>query len=75
MARVTVPAQLLIDRYYRGARLLLGTRSFVVPEPAVRLLEAAAREGSYELRHDTELALARELIDAGLLLLERRPPT
>jgi len=73
MARVSLPAQLLIDRYYRGARLLLGTRSFVVPEATITLLEATARAGSYEPQRDTERALAQELVDEGLLILEQGP--
>lgn len=63
MARLSVSPGLIVDRYYRGAILCLGSTSFAVSEDMVRLIERLAAEPG--------LALSAEEAELAALLLER----
>jgi len=54
---------LIVDRYYRGAILCLGTTSFAVSEEMVRLIE--------RLSADARAVLSAEEEELAALLLER----
>lgn len=68
MARLRAASGLAIDRHYRGARVLLGQRSFVLSESAVSLLEKVlARADGYEAITKAERDVAANLVASGLL--------
>jgi hypothetical protein len=74
--RIRAPRDLLIDRYYRGARVMIGATSFIVAEAAVAVLEAVKDVGAgYECRDDDERALVAVLLKRGLLVTEATPCT
>ncbi len=63
MAELSVSPELIVDRYYRGAILCLGTTSFAVSEEMVRLIE--------RLSADARAVLSAEEEELAALLLER----
>jgi hypothetical protein len=61
-----VPANLLVDRYYRGAVVMVGTTCYALPEPFVGLLEHVRQHPGQPL--DTAgQPLAEELESLGVL--------
>lgn len=71
MARLSAAPGLLVDRYYRGARVLFEQRSFVLSEEAISLLEKAlACADGYEARTHAEQQSSAALIASGLLTKE-----
>jgi len=69
MAGVMVGPGVLIDRYHRGAIVLVGSATFAVPEQMVRLLEKVSRvTATYQPQDELEEEAARELVARGILL-------
>jgi hypothetical protein len=64
---VTVVSGIIIDRYHRGAIVMVGAGSFAVPEQIVCLLEKVSRWGApYQLQDAEEQEAARELVSCGI---------
>jgi hypothetical protein len=71
MVGMKLCADILIDRYYRGARVMSGSRSFVLAEEAITLLEKVQRSTPvYEAEGDAELQTSKALLECGLLVSE-----
>lgn len=72
LAGLTAPPGLVVDRYYRGAIVMIGDAMFAIPEAAILVIERA-RDAAPVLEvaaEDAELVAA--LITRGLLV--RRAP-
>jgi hypothetical protein len=69
MAGLSAAADLLVDRYYRGAIVMTGTATFAIPEAAIALVETVLRAPSpYRPAGEDELLLADVLIARGILI-------
>jgi hypothetical protein len=68
LAGLTTPPGLLVDRYYRGAIVMVGDAMFAVPEAAIRVLEHAHAGGPALEVDDADRAVVAVLIDQGLLV-------
>lgn len=66
MALLSVSPELIVDRYYRGAILCLGTTSFAVSEEMVRLIERLAANARAILSPEED-ELAALLLERGVL--------
>jgi hypothetical protein len=67
MAGVRVATDLVIDRYYRGAVVLLGDAMFALPEPAIRIIERLYNEANPSWSDD-DRELVEFLVEKRLLL-------
>jgi hypothetical protein len=68
VARVTAAPGIIIDRFHRGAVVMVGAASFAVPEQIVCLLEKVSRWGApYQPQGAVEEETARELVSCGIL--------
>jgi hypothetical protein len=68
LAGLSTPAGLLIDRYHRGAIVMVGVSMFAIPEPAIVLIERARDSTArFEVSADAE-DLVAALVSRGLLV-------
>jgi hypothetical protein len=68
MAGLTAVPGIIIDRYHRGAVVLVGAATFAVPEQLVRLLERVSQSvPPYHPQGAEEQEAALELVARGML--------
>lgn len=64
---LSVPPDVTVDRFYRGAIVLLGTSTFALPEEAVVLLERARDARPASAVDEVDAELVEMLVQQGLL--------
>lgn len=65
-ARYRIADDLVIDRYYRGAILLIDGATYAVPEEAISVIEAIRRQDPQSLTEDAK-TWRRQLVELGAL--------
>lgn len=65
---LSVPPDLLVDRYYRGAIVMIGAATFAIPEAAIRIIERARDAGPALEVSPQEEELVAALVARGLLI-------
>ncbi len=73
---LTVASDLLVDRHYRGAIVMVGLKMFAVSEESAHLIERVERRGWSSIAPDERSALATtvaELVERGVLCFVPEP--
>ena len=69
MARLKTVEGLLVDRFHRGAILMVGTMTFAVSEDVVRLVEAVRDGGGAYTTNAGEQATVDALVARGVVAM------